>query len=223
MGMQRFIGLHKRYTVWHGLLVLLFVYFFWLMLRLTLDYVPYSANVAFLMIKQTEVTTHPEYLYIFYTHVYTSIFVLLFGFVQFFSFSSTTGRRLHRWSGYGYAGLLLFMAAPSGLYMAFHANGGTAAVVSFVVLSLLWWGTTFMAMRSIWQRDFTKHRNFMLRSYALCLSAVMLRLWKVVLVYLFYLPPMDTYKIIAWLGWVPNIIIAELIIYYKYQPLRLKP
>jgi hypothetical protein len=38
-------------------------------------------DVSFLMIKQTEVIERPEYLYFFYTHVYTSIFVLLSGFL----------------------------------------------------------------------------------------------------------------------------------------------
>lgn len=63
------------------LLTLGFVYFFWLMLKITLEYIPLDPNVSFLMIKQTEVTQRPEYLVFFYTHVYTSIFVLLAGFL----------------------------------------------------------------------------------------------------------------------------------------------
>lgn len=200
-----------------------FIYFFWLMVRLTLDYVPYNTNVAFLMIKQTEVTTLPEYRYIFYSHVYTSIFVLLLGFIQFFTFRSRAGKKLHRWSGYGYVVVLLAIAAPSGLYMGVYANGGLPSKISFVLLSMLWWGTTWLAMRRIASRDFVAHRRWMIRSYALCLSAVTLRMWKVVIVMLFHLPPMETYKIIAWAGWVPNLIIAELIIYYKYQHLKKQP
>ncbi|MXN91014.1 DUF2306 domain-containing protein [Flavobacterium sp. Sd200] len=182
------------------------------MLQLTLNYVPYSSNAGFLIIKQTEVTTLPEYRYIFYAHVYTSIFVLLFGFIQFFKFKSAAGIRLHRVAGYQYIFLLLAFAAPSGLYMGLHANGGIPSKISFIIQSLLWWATTFIALQKIKQRNFTAHRNWMLRSFALCLSAISLRFWKVVIVYLFHLPPMDTYKIIAWLGWVPNLIIAEIII-----------
>lgn len=196
----------------------IFLYFYWLMLKLTLDYVPYSTDVSFLMIKQTEVTTLPEYRYIFYAHVYTSIFVLLFGFIQFFTFTSKAGRVLHRFSGYQYVFLLLAFAAPSGLYMGFHANGGWPSKLSFIILSILWWYTTWKAMREIKNRNFVAHRNWMMRSFALCLSAVTLRMWKVLIVYLFYLPPMDVYKIIAWLGWVPNLIIAEILIAKKYKP-----
>lgn len=203
--------------------VVVFGYFYWLMLRLTFDYVPYSTNVAFLMIKQTEVTTLPEYRYIFYAHVYTSIFILLFGFIQFFTFRSAAGKKLHRLSGYSYVFLLLAFAAPSGLYMGVHANGGWLSKLSFVLLSILWWYTTLLAMQKICKRDFTGHRAWMVRSFALCLSAVTLRMWKVGIVMLFHLPPMEVYKIIAWLGWVPNLIIAELIIYYKYKPLKNHP
>lgn len=197
----------------------LFLYFYWLMLQLTLNYVPYNTNVAFLMIKQTEVTTLPEYRYIFYAHVYTSIFVLLFGFIQFYTFKSAGGKKLHRLSGYLYVFLLLGFAAPSGLYMALYANGGLWSKLSFVLLSILWWGTTFIAIQKIRQHKFTAHREWMLRSFALCLSAVTLRLWKLIIVYLFHLHPMDVYQIIAWLGWVPNLLIAEIIIRNTNRPI----
>lgn len=203
------------YTRWNLLLIPVFLYFYLLMLKITLYYVPYSTTAAFLKIKQTEVTTLPEYRYIFYAHVYTSIFVLLFGFLQFFDHSSKTWRIIHRFSGYQYAFLLLAFAAPSGLYMGLHANGGFWSKLSFTILGLLWWASTFIAMQKIRQRQFASHRNWMIRSYALCISAVTLRLWKVALVYFFHLAPMDTYQIIAWLGWVPNLLIAELLIYNK--------
>jgi hypothetical protein len=52
----------------------------------------------------------------------------------------------------------------------------------------------------------------MIRSYALTLSAITLRSWKVVLAYYLELPPKDLYLIVAWLGFVPNMIVAEIII-----------
>ena len=54
----------------------------------------------------------------------------------------------------------------------------------------------------------------MLRSFALAFSAVTLRLWKVIIVYLFHPSPMDVYQIIAWLGWIPNLLIIE---YYIFK------
>jgi hypothetical protein len=207
------IPVHGTWRQW--LPVFVFAYFYWLMLKITLLYVPFSSSVAFLKIKQTEVTTHPEYIYLFYVHVCTSIFVLLFGFMQFFSFKTHTGRLVHRFAGYQYIVLLLGFAAPSGLYMGWHANGGVASKISFIVLGLLWAITTILAFVKIKKGQVAAHRSWMVRSFALTLSAITLRLWKVVIVFLFQPPPMDVYKIIAWLGWVPNLIIAEILIRNK--------
>ncbi|TRW25397.1 DUF2306 domain-containing protein [Flavobacterium zepuense] len=188
------------------------------MLKITLYYVPYNTNVAFLQIKQTEVTSLPEYRYLFYAHVYTSIFVLLFGFLQFIIPRAGNGKVIHRFSGYQYVFLILAFAAPSGIYMGLHANGGLPSKLSFILLGTLWWVTTWVAMIKIRKGKFLQHRDWMIRSFALCLSAVTLRFWKVIIVYLFHLPPIDVYQVIAWLGWVPNLIIAEILIYNYNKP-----
>jgi hypothetical protein len=200
------------YRLCSWLIAAAFVYFFWHMVKITFYYIPFNTNVAFLQIKQTEVLAYPEYVYLFYIHVYSSIFVLLFGFLQFFSFKGSIGKKIHRFSGYQYVVLLLMFAAPSGIYMGWHANGGIASKLSFIILGLLWWIATLIAVIRIRNREFTSHRVWMVRSFALALSAVTLRAWKVIIVYFMDLPPMDVYQIIAWLGWIPNIIIAEIII-----------
>jgi len=203
---------------WNYNLIAVFAYFYWLMLKITFYYVPYNTNVAFLQIKQTEVTSLPEYRYLFYAHVYTSIFVLLFGFLQFAIPRTGRGKIIHRFSGYQYVFLILAFAAPSGIYMGLHANGGLTSKLSFVLLGLLWWATTWVAMVKIRKGKFLQHRDWMIRSFSLCLSAVTLRFWKVIIVYIFHLPPIDVYQIIAWLGWVPNLIIAEILIYIYNKP-----
>jgi len=82
------------------------------MLKITLEYIPLDTNVSFLMIKQTEVVERPEYLWFFYSHVYTSIFVLLTGFLAILrkDFGLKT---FHKNAGKIYIFLILFLAAPS--------------------------------------------------------------------------------------------------------------
>ncbi|MFK8284172.1 DUF2306 domain-containing protein [Capnocytophaga canis] len=196
------------------LMIVAFVYFFWLMLKITWLYIPIRSDVAFLMIKQTEVNADSMYLPIFYVHVYTSIFILLFGFLAILRKNFGIAK-LHRWTGSAYVILLLLFAAPSGIYMGIYANGNVYSVISFLILGILWWWTTFMAYRTARGGKFIKHKHWMWRSFALTLSAITLRMWKVVIVYLFHLPPMDTYQIIAWLGWLPNIILVEYLIWKK--------
>lgn len=203
------------YLFFKIVLILIFGYFFWLMLRLTLEYIPAQSDVSFLMIKQTEVNTHTEYLYFFYAHVYTSIFVLFSGFIAVFVKPKAAFRILHRFFGKIYVILLLLLAAPSGIYMGFYANGGILAKISFVILGILWWFTTYKAYLEIRKKNVLNHKKWMYRSYALAVSAITLRLWKVVLVYFFQPNPIDVYEVIAWLGWVPNLILIEILIKTK--------
>ncbi|MBO6184958.1 MAG: DUF2306 domain-containing protein [Chryseobacterium sp.] len=185
------------------------------MLKITLEYIPLDTNVSFLMIKQTEVEQRPEYLYFFYTHVYTSIFVLLAGFLAILR-KDFRLKNFHKNAGKIYIFLILLFAAPSGIYMGIFANGGFLSKISFVILGCLWWFTTFKAYQLARQRKFKEHKQWMWRSFALTISAITLRIWKVIIVYLFHPNPMDVYQIIAWLGWIPNILLIEYLITKKH-------
>ncbi|SHF08820.1 DUF2306 domain-containing protein [Chryseobacterium takakiae] len=197
------------------LLIIGFGYFFWLMLKITMEYIPVKREVSFLMIKQTEVSERPEYLYFFYTHVYTSIFVLLSGFLAILR-KDFEIKNFHKNIGKFYIFLILIFAAPSGIYMGIFANGGIYSKISFVLLGFLWWFSTFKAYQLARQKNFKEHQQWMWRSFALSLSAVTLRMWKIIIVYLFHPNPMDVYQIIAWLGWIPNLIFIEYLINKKY-------
>ncbi|WP_288448055.1 DUF2306 domain-containing protein [uncultured Chryseobacterium sp.] len=197
------------------LLILGFGYFFWLMLKITLEYIPFNPEVSFLMIKQTEVSDRPEYLSFFYTHVYTSIFVLLSGFWAILR-KDFGIKNFHRTMGKVYIFLILICAAPSGIYMGIFANGGILSKISFVILGFLWWFSTLKAYQLARQRRFKEHKQWMWRSFAFTLSAITLRMWKVIIVYLFHPNPMEVYQIIAWLGWIPNILIIEYLITKKH-------
>ncbi|WP_294199575.1 DUF2306 domain-containing protein [uncultured Chryseobacterium sp.] len=196
------------------LLILGFGYFFWLMLKITLEYIPLRTDASFLMIKQTEVTQRPEYLYFFYTHVYTSIFVLLSGFLAILR-KDFGIKKFHRNSGKIYTFLIMILAAPSGIYMGIFANGGLYSKISFVFLGMLWWFSTFKAYQLARQKKFAAHKQWMWRSFAFTISAITLRMWKVIIVYALHPDPMDVYQVIAWLGWIPNIFLVEYLISKK--------
>ncbi len=195
-------------------LLLCFGYFFWLMLQLTFEYIPAKSDVSFLMIKQTEVISHPEYLSFFYSHVYSSILILLTGFLAIIRVNFNK-IKIHQYAGKAYVFVILFLAAPTGIYMGFFANGGFSSKISFVILGIFWWFSTFKAYQLIRQRNYKAHQKWMWRSFALTLSAITLRLWKWIIVYFFHPSPMDVYEIVACLGWIPNILLIELLIRKK--------
>jgi uncharacterized membrane protein len=196
--------------------LLILAFFTWLMAGITMNYIPYNTDVGFLRIKQ-------QYIHIdhwrtaFFIHVYASIWVLLAGFTQFSKQIQKKSPRLHRTFGYIYVVDVLLITGPAGLLMGFYANGGISSRIAFVSLAALWIFFTAMALYKARKKDFKAHRRFMIRSYALTLSAITLRAWKYAITNSFELPPMDVYRAVAWLGWVVNLLVAEIIIYRSYQ------
>ena len=188
-------------------------FFSFLMLRIIFLYIPAKTDVAFLQLKQ-EYIHITEWRIAFFVHVYSSLLALLAGFTQFSKKLLKQRPKLHRALGYTYVINVLMVTGPAGLLMSFYANGGISSRIAFVLLSSLWISTTAIALYKAIKKDFRAHRFFMIRSFALTLSAVTLRIWKVLLANYTELPPMDRYRIIAWLGWTLNLLVAELIIFY---------
>lgn len=194
------------------------------MVNLSLPYLAFESDIAFLRIKQWVFkefsSTHSSiWITAFYIHVFTSIFALIAGFTQFNRKFLHT--KLHRRMGMLYVITILYLTGPSGFIMGIFANGGLTSILSFCLLALLWWYFTFAAYQSIRQKNYAAHSKFMYLSYALTLSAITLRLWKYLIVnYIYEMPPMDLYRLVAWLGWVPNLIVAYILI-WKKRHLRL--
>lgn len=192
-------------------LILLYIFFCYQMLLITLQYIPYNTDVAFLRIKQ-DVIDIPFYKIAFFTHVYTAMFVLPAGLTQFSAYIRKHYAELHKITGWIYAFTVVILAGPSGFYMGVYANGGMISQIAFCILAVLWIYFTTMAIVRAKQNNFKSHREYLIRSFALTLSAITLRAWKYILVFLFEPRPMDVYQLVAWLGWIPNLLIAEIII-----------
>jgi hypothetical protein len=181
------------------------------MTAITMTYIPYNTDVGFLRIKQHYIDID-HWRIAFFIHVYASIWVLLAGFTQFSRKLLRSRPKLHRFFGYIYVGNVLLITGPAGLLMGFYANGGLTSRIGFVLLAILWIFFTAMALIRAKQKDFKAHRRYMIRSFALTLSALTLRAWKYAITNTVELPPMDVYRAVAWLGWVPNLLMAEWIV-----------
>lgn len=199
----------------------LLAYFSFLMLRITLQYIPVQTDVAFLQIKQSYIGISAWFT-CFYVHVYTSMFALMAGFTQFYGRWTRRYRSLHRSMGYIYIITVVVVSGPASLVMGWYANGGWSSRLGFLLLGLLWIFFTAMAWRKAAQGNFSAHRRYMIRSYALTLSAITLRAWKAGIIYVFHPGPVDAYRIVAWLGWVGNLLIAEWLIRKGTDPVRIQ-
>lgn len=192
-------------------LLVTYSYAFWLMVQITAQYYPLRWDAAFLAIKQDYVPML-HYRIAFAVHVFSSLLVLLAGYTQFFPHVLRRHKSWHRRVGKLYASVTIGLAGPSGLVLGIYANGGWSSRLAFCSLAVLWVLFTILAMLKIRERDYRAHRHWMMRSFALALSAITLRFWKLVLVLLFHPRPMDVYRVVAWLGWTLNLILAELLI-----------
>ncbi|MGH8185991.1 MAG: DUF2306 domain-containing protein [Steroidobacteraceae bacterium] len=114
---------------------------------------------------------------------------------------------IHRWLGRTY---LLAVAAGgvASLVLAVHSSAAPVARVGFGLLGVFWLVSTFNAYRYIRQGEVGAHRNWMIRSYALTLAAVTLRLY-LPLSLIAGVPFTIAYPPIAWVCWVPNLLVAE--------------
>jgi uncharacterized membrane protein len=120
----------------------------------------------------------------------------------------------HRWLGRLYM-LAVLGGGIAALALAPHSSGGLVASLGFGLLGVLWVSSTLCAYWQIRRGQVGRHRNWMIRSYALTLAAVTLRLY-LPASQLAGLPMALAYPAIAWLCWVPNLLVAEWFVRSRY-------
>jgi uncharacterized membrane protein YozB (DUF420 family) len=115
--------------------------------------------------------------------------------------------RAHRWGGRAYA-VGVLVSGSAGLALARVSQGGGVAHVGFGTLAVLWIATTALGVQRIRRGDREGHERWMLRSVALTFAAVTLRLY-IPLGVVLGLPVEPSYRAIAWLCWLPNLLVVE--------------
>jgi Predicted membrane protein (DUF2306) len=184
-----------------------------IMVTKILPYMSFERAIHFLGTKPDEVLDRNTFMAAFYVHISSSIVVMGGGIFQFFPKLLRGVPSLHHNIGKVYIGSILLLAAPSGLVLAAFANGGLPAKMGFSLQCLVWWWTTFVAWQEIMKRSWLKHSEMMLRSYAVTLAAMSLRMESLLLYYVWGTKPIETYLTVTWLSWVGNLLIVEVLIY----------
>jgi uncharacterized membrane protein len=149
-------------------------------------------------------------------HVVGAMLAIILGPFQFLD-GMRKGRflKIHRWLGRIYL-IAILVGGIGGLYMAPLAYGGMISRLGFTALGLLWLFSGFKAYKHIRNKEIESHREWMTRNYALTFAGVMLRLWLPTFgaIGIDFLPG---YLVVSWLCWVPNLMVAELIIRRRRQ------
>ncbi|WP_343854790.1 DUF2306 domain-containing protein [Algoriphagus jejuensis] len=143
----------------------------------------------------------------FYTHILLGGFALLIGWIQFDKGFRDRRRKLHKRIGMAYV-TAVFFSSLAGIYIGFFATGGLVSILGFVSLGIIWFCTTMMGWVTAKKQDYEAHEDWMIFSYAAAFAAVTLRIWLPILIALHRGEFLPAYHIVAWLCWVPNMLVA---------------
>jgi uncharacterized membrane protein len=116
--------------------------------------------------------------------------------------------RVHRWTGRVYIFCCL-VGGVAGLLLASGSTAGPIARAGFGLLAIVWLFVNANGLRLAMTGRYAEHRQWMIRSFALTFGAVTLRIY-MPLAAVMGLDPLMAYRAIAWLAWVPNLMLAEL-------------
>lgn len=183
-------------------------------------YLIVQARMGFLQSKPDELLESNLWYGAFYQHIFFGGIALLIGWSQFSTRIRTYYLNTHRMLGKVYV-IVCLLSGSAALYLAYHATGGIISSLGFGMLGTFWLITTMKAYLFIRNRQINEHQAWMIRSYALTWAAVMLRIY-LPLSQIAQLDFMEVYRVIAWLCWVPNILVAEWIIMRMRLPTLLR-
>lgn len=150
-------------------------------------------------------------------HFFASGLALLVLPLQFAQALRSRWPALHRVPGWLYV-LAVLIGGVSGLLLAPRAQGGWATGLSFLLLALLWLGSTGMALYCAIRGRFDSHRRWMLRSAALTFAAPTLRLYLGLGIGVVGLGFPQAYLLAAWLCWTLNLLAVELYLRRRSAP-----
>lgn len=182
-----------------------------------LAYLNLDSRYGFLLLKKQAIETG-WYLPAYYAHVLVAGLILVVGLFQIHPTLGLRWHSAHRALGKVYIGGILFFSAPGGLIMSLFINRGALVLTSFVLQCTTWFICTYLAYHYIRKGDVQTHRQWILRSYSLTLAAITLRVYVFISSWSFDLSQPSAYAAIAWLSWVPNLLICEW--YLRSRPTR---
>jgi uncharacterized membrane protein len=174
-------------------------------------YIVKSVNPGILAGKSAELLSSYFYRGSFYTHITFGGIALLIGWMQFSKKIRAWNINLHRGLGKAYM-TAVALSGIAGFTVAMSATGGPVSMAGFGLLAVLWLYTDFRGYRAIRRLDIGRHRAWMLRNYSLTFAAVTLRVYLPLATAVMHLSFIPSYRVISWLCWVPNLLVAEALV-----------
>lgn len=174
----------------------------------TLRFIPLGMETAFPVLRANSNASMSAFL----AHILASSLALGIAVPQFLSGLRARRPALHRVIGRLYVVSIAIGGVSGGMLAISAMPDRPIAGLGFGLLAMLWLGVTARAFVLARARRIPDHRRWMIRSFALTFAAVTLRLELPILMGLFGMDYPAASNIVGWLCWVPNLIVAELLL-----------
>ncbi len=178
----------------------------------TIPYFSFDQNMPFLA-ERAVLVEKTVWRICFYMHIGAGALCIIAALIQFSSWILKKRKKIHILSGKIYVFVVLLIGAPSGLYMTFFAKGGYVERGAFLAMAIFWFFTTYKGfVTAARDKNFVAHKYWMIRSYAMALTAVSFRIYHIIF-HEMGLDGFNNYSISLWISILGNALIAELIIF----------
>jgi uncharacterized membrane protein len=141
-------------------------------------------------------------------HVSTGLVALAVGIVQIWLGLTGQTSKLHRTLGKLYVAVIA-ISSIAGAYMALTIPEGVVYQTGLLMLSIVWFTCTAMAVFAIRKRNIRQHKEWMLRSYTVTFAFVVFRLVSDVVVAQTGISADDIGTIMAWACWAVPLLVLE--------------
>lgn len=178
---------------------------------------PVIAIASFRFLFGGVAVTMPDFLYhaelhplAFYSHIILASVALVLVPFQLWPGLRKKQTHIHRALGRIY-GIAVLVAGIGGFWIAVTTKSGNAAAWGFGLLAIAWVGATSYGILLAMRGNLAAHQRWMIRSAALTMAAVTLRLYLGIGVAV-GLSYQDIVGLLGWICWVPNLLAAEFIV-----------
>jgi hypothetical protein len=177
----------------------------------TLPYFSFDKNFSF--IEERSILFQSNfYNTCFYIHIAAGSLCIGAALIQFSRYILKKSKAIHRISGKLYVFVVLFLGAPTGLYMSFFAKGSIWERTLFMFMAGFWFITTLYGFTTIRKKNVLAHKIWMMRSYSTAMTAVTFRVYHIVF-YLLNWDHLENYELSLWISVIGNMLFAEWLIY----------
>jgi hypothetical protein len=188
------------------------IFFSLLLVKNTLPYFSFSQNFIFIE-ERALLFLKPVYKFSFYTHIFAGMFCIIAALTQFSTYILKKRKAIHIWMGKIYVLVVLIIGAPTGLYMSFFAKGSFWERMLFMFMAIYWFFGTAKGLQTIKEKNVLAHKNWMIRSYSMAMTAVTFRIYHILFDY-YGVDHLYNYEISLWISVLGNMLVAE---YYIFR------